>query len=176
MFPAPSADRHGPNRMGDSRRTAEARQGPRGLGCPTAVGLYAPLKPLAGRGRAGLGPESSSGTGGVSDEALAEAPRRAMTSTTHRHEIGGSGFGTTPELLSEGAGAREGGVTFGSFFASEPRTFETRRRRHRHHPATCSLSLPGSLVGKKDGPLYRPPPLRGSTVAMAPQGPGSCGC
>ena len=54
MFPAPSADRHGPNRMGDSRRTAEARHGPR-PGCPTAVGLYAPLKPLAGAVELGLG-------------------------------------------------------------------------------------------------------------------------
>src|SRR5262249_12556758 len=145
---------------------AEARQGPRGLGCPTAVGLYAPLKPLAGCGRAGLGPESSSGTGGVSDEALAEAPRRAMTSTTHRHEIGGSGFETTPELLSESGEAREGGVPFGSFSRqnlgrSKPDEGDTAVTR-------LLALLPGSLAGKKDGPLLSSSAAQGVNCRNGP--------
>jgi len=112
--------------------------------------------------------ESSFGRGGVSDEALAEAPRRAMTSTAHRHEIGGSGFGTTPELLSEGAEAREGGVTFGSLSRqnlgrSKPDEGDTAITR-----LHALLSLPGSLAGKKDGPLLSSSAAQGVNCRNGP--------
>jgi hypothetical protein len=43
-------------------------------------------------------------------------------------------------------------------------------------PGYMLSELIGHWPERKTGRFYRPPPLRGSTVAMAPQGPGSCGC
>ena len=105
----------------------------------------------------------------MSDEALAEAPRRAMTGTTHRHEVGGSGFGTTPELLSEGAEAREGGVTFGSFSRQKLRRSKPDEGDTAITRLHALLSLPGSLAGKKDGPLLPSSAAQGVNCRNGPR-------